>query len=399
MEMVKAFAVLTLFFIMVWRKVRVEYILFSCAVIFGLLRFMTPIELSTLLVTSLLSESTLRILGILYLIAVMEIIMRKSGVLAKMVEAVKVLSGDSRIAMASLTAIVGLLPSPGGARFSAPLVDEAGKDTDISIEQKAAVNYYYRHIWEYFLPLYPAPLMALEILQISISKFILIMFPYTFITALVGLLIFGKNKVQRAVNRIKPSKKTWLDFLEGLSPIIIVILLVMLFKIHIVLALIAVNTAIYIYYKIDFREAPGIIKSAFSPRLIFMIFSAIYLRNILEESGSIAMLAQFFQTAGLSTTLIAIVFPAIIGFLTGITLPGVTIALPVIISISTPDNMLAMASLAVASNMIGDMLSPVHLCFIMSVEHFKADFGKAYRALILPEAIVMAFAVAYSYFM
>lgn len=399
MEIIKDVAILIIFFVMVWRKVRIDIILFSCALIFGLAHYMTPIQLSKLLFVSLISESTLKILGVLYLISLMEIIMRKSGILGKMVNSVKVLSGDSRIAMASLTAIVGLLPSPGGARFSAPLVDEAGIETNISNDRKAAINYYYRHVWEYFLPLYAAPLMAIEILQISITKFILIMLPYTIITALSGCLIFGRGSIDYNKNKAKPSRSIWYDFFEGISPIILVMLLVMLFNMYIILALFIVIFAMILYYKIDLKEVPKIIKTAFSPRLIFMIFSAIYLRNILQDSGSVDQLVQFFQVAGLNTTIIAIVFPFIISFLTGITLPGVTITLPVVISMSSPENMLAMASLSLASNMIGDMLSPVHLCFIMSVEHFKADFGRAYRSLIIPESIVMLFGLVYSYLM
>ena len=87
----------------------------------------------------------------------------------------------------------------------------------------------------------------------------------------------------------------------------------------------------------------------------------------------------------------------IISLLTGVTIAGVTIALPVVVSLAGANDLLSLGSLALASIVIGIMLSPMHLCLLMSIEHFAADFIKTYRRLLLPETILLAFAIAYYY--
>lgn len=98
---------------------------------------------------------TLNLVFGLVLIMALENIIRKRGVLKRMMEAVVNVARDRRIAMAILPGVIGLLPSAGGAAFSAPMVQEAAADVDIRPEHKAFINYWFRHIWEYISPLYP----------------------------------------------------------------------------------------------------------------------------------------------------------------------------------------------------------------------------------------------------
>jgi len=55
------------------------------------------------------------------------------------------------------------------------------------------------------------------------------------------------------------------------------------------------------------------------------------------------------------------------------------------------------ACLAFMSNFIGVILSPTHLCLLMSVEYFSANFAKTYRYLFLPETTLMVFSIIYAY--
>ena len=62
----------------------------------------------------------------------------------------------------ALPAVVGLIPMPAGALFSAPLVQQAGDGVELSAEWKSAVNYWFRHVWEYWWPLYPGVIIAMQ---------------------------------------------------------------------------------------------------------------------------------------------------------------------------------------------------------------------------------------------
>lgn len=397
MEALKDILVLVLLVVMFKKRIQIGHIFVISAILFGVLHYISPLKLVSLLYASLTSRSTLSIFAALYLITLLEKVMRKSGSQAKLVSGLMHISGDPRISMAALPAIIGLLPSPGGARFSAPLVEEASKGILITGEQNAAINYYYRHLWEFFLPLYPASLLAVEILHVPLERFVLVMLPFTIFTVIAGLLLFRKFPLQERSTQEKNSPLAKKQVLEGLAPIVAIMVLVLVFKLHILLALILTIAFMLIYYKIAISEIGRMIAAALEIRLLYMVLGAIYLREVLVQSGSIEQLLTYFQGIGLSPLLISIIFPIMLGLLTGVTLAGVTISLPIVVSLAGPHNLLSLGSLAFASIVIGIMLSPVHLCLLMSIEHFAADFGKTYVKLIIPEALLLLFAIAYSY--
>jgi len=396
-EALKDIFVLVLLVVMFKKRIQIGHVFVISAVLFGLLHYISPLKLASLLFLSVTSHSTLAIFAALYLITLLEKVMRKSGSQSKLVSGLMHISGDPRVSMAALPAIIGLLPSPGGARFSAPLVEEASKGITITKEQNAAINYYYRHLWEFFLPLYPASLLAVEILQIPLENFVLVMLPFTLFTVIAGLLLFRKFPLQERSNQENNSPLAKRQVFEGLAPIIAIMILVLVFKLHILLALLITIAFMLIYYKIAIAETGHMIAAALEIKLLYMVLGAIYLREVLVQSGSIEQLLTYFQGIGLSPLLISIIFPIMLGLLTGVTLAGVTISLPIVVSLAGPHNLISLGSLAFASIVIGIMLSPVHLCLLMSIEHFAADFGKTYVKLILPEALLLLFAIAYSY--
>lgn len=396
-ELIKIAVVLALLVYLARKHYQIGHVLFITALVFGILHQLTPLKLGSLIFTALLSPSALLVFTALFLISILENIMRLSGLQIRMVTGFKNLSGDPRIAMASLPAIIGLLSSPGGARFSAPMVEEASRELDCTAEHKAAINFYYRHVWDYFMPLFPTTLLAVEILEIPIQQFFVVMFPFTIVTMLAGLFMF------RGITLINPEKqsvapaKSWRDAMEGFTPFIVIMLLVLIFDLHILLSLFLVVTVMFFFYKIPTKELPTIFKNALSPRLFYMVFGALYMREILMGTGSIELLMNYFNDLGFGPLLISTILPFSIGLFTGQVVPGITIVFPFIVTIAGPDNILSLGSLAFVTNFVGNMLSPLHLCYILSIEHFNADFARTYRKLLLPEAIILLFAGAYSY--
>jgi len=97
----------------------------------------------------------------------------------------------------------------------------------------------------------------------------------------------------------------------------------------------------------------------------------------------------------LPTLAILAALPFLVGFATGLSLPFVGIAFPLLVPFIAPDlevNSYALL-LAYTSGMVGLLLSPLHLCLILSAEYFKATLAKVYRYILPPllamEAIVI----------
>jgi len=68
--------------------------------------------------------------------------LRTTGRMEKTVESLKGWLKNRKLLFSSLPALIGLLPMPGGALFSAPLVDSIDKGKELSPSHKAAINYW-----------------------------------------------------------------------------------------------------------------------------------------------------------------------------------------------------------------------------------------------------------------
>ncbi|HAS55194.1 MAG TPA: hypothetical protein DCS42_14275, partial [Nitrospiraceae bacterium] len=97
----------------------------SAAVLLGALYGIGPLSQGKIFLAAAMDPVTVSLIAALALIMVLENIIRKTGLLARMTDSLVQVSGDRRIAMAVLPGVIGLLPSAGGAAFSAPLVQSA----------------------------------------------------------------------------------------------------------------------------------------------------------------------------------------------------------------------------------------------------------------------------------
>jgi hypothetical protein len=95
------------------------------AVFLGSISLIGPVQQARVILAAGIDPVTINLVTGLILIMVLENIIRKRGVLKRMMEAVVNVARDRRIAMAVLPGVIGLLPSAGGAAFSAPMVKEA----------------------------------------------------------------------------------------------------------------------------------------------------------------------------------------------------------------------------------------------------------------------------------
>ena len=109
---------------------------------------------------------TYDLLFALYFVMCLEIQLRRSGTLKGMVDALNRFFSSTKVVISSMPAFLGLLPSVGGARFSAPIVETACEGMDIKPESKAAINFWFRHICEFASPIIPGMILGLSLIHI-----------------------------------------------------------------------------------------------------------------------------------------------------------------------------------------------------------------------------------------
>jgi len=388
MDLVKigsAFALIVLLLRLRWN---LGLVMLIGAMFLGSIYRIGPAGQMQVLFSSSMDLVTLNLVAGLVLIMVLENIIRKRGVLKRMMEAVVNMAGDRRIAIAVLPAMIGLLPSAGGAAFSAPMVQEASADVALTPERKAFLNYWFRHIWEYISPLYPGIVLAAAITKIPVNTLLLSQLPLPLALIAAGALLGFRGLPVQTVT----GKRDWNEFKTlflTLLPITASVVLVVVFKLPLAVAMASIVVVMLLFYRYSFGELRTTLRESVSLNVMFMVVGIMVFKGMLEASGAIEALPVFFTQSGLPPAVVIFALPFIVGLLTGLTVGFVGATFPIITAMlgGHPDP--AMVTFAFASGFAGVMLSPTHLCLLLTIRYFKADMAGTYRLLYLPVFLVL----------
>lgn len=389
-DFLKILAIFGLIIFLLRLKWNLGIVMLIASLILGIIFKMSALQIIKSSLNGIIEPPTINLALALTLILIFENILRKTETLKKMMSSLSGLVRDSRIIMASMPALIGLLPSAGGAVFSAPMVDEASSSLNISRERKAFINYWFRHPWEYVLPLYPGIVLSSVIIGVPIWKLSLMQAPLTLGFILTGIL-WGFRGVGFSIHTQKEGSKT--SLLISLLPVTSVILMVLVFKIELSLALVIAIIGLWIFHKYKPKDIAINLKEGISLNIILLVIGVMVFKAILKESGAVATLPDFFGRYGLPTTLIISLLPFIAGLLTGLTVGFVGITFPMIIHLLGDNPPVQLMVFAFGFGYAGVLLSPVHLCLILTRDYFHADLGSIYRRMTIPVLILLFIAL------
>jgi len=128
----------------------------------------------------------------------------KTGRMDRTITALKEWLKSKHLILAGLPALVGLLPMPAGALFSAPFVAAVDEGGELELSHKVAINYWFRHIWEYWWPLYPGVILAMQYSRLPAIVFFLIQMPFTIVAVISGYIFI--------LRRIKKEEDTGVGY-------------------------------------------------------------------------------------------------------------------------------------------------------------------------------------------
>ena len=394
-DLLKIFAVFALILFLLRLKWNLGVVMLIGAAALGLLMGLPPVKIASITYKSCIDKSAVSLIVALALIMVLENVLRKTDTLKKLVDSLSGLLGDNRIVMALMPAIIGILPSAGGAYFSAPLVEASSEGCHVSADRKGFINYWFRHIWEYISPLYPGFIMAAAISGVSMGRLFLVQAAFP-VTVLITGAVYGFKDVKQVIKH-QGERRRAEDIrvmLVSFSPILAVMLLVMVFKVDIAIAMVIVVAGLFAYFRYGPAKIWETLKEALSWKTLLLVLGVMVFKGMMEGSGAVNQLPGFFRSVGVPVELILFFLPFLVGLTTGITLAFVGVTFPMILPLmggAHPD--LGMLAFAFASGFAGVMFSPVHLCFVLTKDYFKTELAPIYKMMIVPEAIVMAVAV------
>lgn len=416
----KIVGVFSLILVLIRRNVQLGTAFFSGALLLGLWCRMTPLEIAETIGLTLVDAKTLLVAMMVGLILILS---RSMETLHQMKRLLASLQGTITNAKAQLVvfpALIGLLPMPGGAIFSAPMVEEVGKQHGIDAETKSLLNYWFRHVWELFWPLYPGMILATSLAGFEFWTLVLRGFPLSLLSTLLGYffllrpLHLPKTQSEQAS---KPS--AWSAILREVAPILFVVIASISGSLSIAFLkgtfpaieqipteiplIAALLVSIALVWRMNRASRQVITSSVWNKSLLnmlYMTFGIFAFKSVLVESRAVEDLSAFFIALRMPLLLLVMLIPFLAGSIAGVALGFVGTSFPVLLSLFhsmgfEPPQTIPYLVLAYCSGFTGMMFSPLHVCFALTREYFQADFGRLYRRIWLPLTLLLLSGVAY----
>lgn len=365
--------------IIVFLKKNVLYAVSIGTVIFGIL----SLKIEDILKYTLLgifNYTTYRLFASIILALYLASVLGDVGVLEKLTRGVSALG--YKTASVSVPALIGLIPMPGGALVSAIMVKNLYFNTlKIKKEIGAFLNYWFRHIWVPSWPLYQSVILAAAILHISIIQLLSITYP----ASLAGIVTGGimayfllKGKEGREEGESK-------ELIIHLWPFILIFILGLVLRLDIIITLGTTLLAVILCYKPNIDLHKKAIKFALTPKIMGILLFAMIYREYVIVSGASEKIFEILAEYNVNPYIVVYMVPFLIGAATSSEIMFTVLAFPPLMNIFFPvKGVIDQFSLLIGytGGWLGVMFSPVHLCLVLTVEHFKADLRLTYKYII-----------------
>jgi len=345
---------------------------------------------------------TLELFLIIVLVQFIGAVQKSRKMYDRLVEALNTMIRDKRLVAMVSPAIIGFLPMPGGALLSAPLVDVSTAKMKLKPAFNAFLNFWFRHDWELIWPLYAGLLLFQAMSRIPMRRIILFQLPFSILHIVMGLIVsfvyFRRHNIPRDIGSQKNGlQATARDFLAGTWPILAVILLFFvkappLLPLPLHWALLLVAAVLSVWKKVSLKEIVSIVFAKTTLRSLLVIAAVIVFQRLIEVSAAFDVLKTMNISLGMAVLFIFLV-SFTVAFLTGVNTAYIAIAFPVLLPlIQHLPNYFYLALYIYIIGYAGILVSPLHLCLVLTNEYFEAPLLEVYRYMAIPIIIMIALA-------
>ena len=351
---------------------------------------------------------TIGLVVITMLIMSLSQIMNRTGLMQEIVTLAQQVLRRPAVVMAALPALIGLLPMPGGALFSAPMVKSAAGDVKVTPAAMSAINYWYRHIWEHWWPLYPGVMLTMTMTGLSFLEILRYQMAMGLFMAAAGLLLFRKTHPDLHLKGAKPSSGTKRKLLIAICPVWVLVLawipanfllsnftlansndqavLVLQRFAPLAFALLVAIAVTCIVRRVKVIELLAVFKRKTSWIMQATVVSVMIFQYIFTMTGASEKIADELLRIHVPVVLVVAILPLVAGLVTGIAVGFVGTSFPIVLALITGlDSQIPLHAyivLAYGFGHLGQMISPIHICHIVSNQYFGTGFTGVYRRMM-----------------
>lgn len=392
-SVVLVFVALAVIVILLNRKVKLGLAMLAGAAIIFFGAAPTLAKLQTAVWSTATAAATWEIVLALYFVMCLEFQLRTSGVVDGMMAACRRIFRSDRFLLLLMPSFMGFLPSLGGAIFSAPLVESAAKQYDITPERKTAINYWFRHVWEYTNPIMTGMLLVSQLSGIPLGDLVYHMLWLTVVALLIGwLALVAPLKPAAGAGGLgagpAAERGSWRYIFLACGPIVANFALVVFFRQSAALSMALVVATMVLVLRQNAASIRAMLAHALDGKLLWGVAGVLFFQQVLSRSGVIADFTVLLNSLGVTAATVVGLIAFLGGLLTGTSQGFVAIAFP-FIALLSPGN-LDLVMICFVMGMAGEMLSPAHLCLLVTLEYFKADFFRSLRPVAALEAVLVA---------
>jgi integral membrane protein (TIGR00529 family) len=376
---------------MLYKRVSIGVALVSTAMILSVLS-MNPTEIVAVFLETTTSPLTISLVLVTFGIMLLSLLYKETQALEALSSSFSGLLRNPKLIVSTLPAIIGLLPVPGGALMSAPLVETEAEKLGLERDQKTYVNVWFRHI---IFPIYPMSqvlILAAALTGIPIVSIVMSQLPVVAVMTVVGyFVVLRKARIADDEPIKMPEIQENLKiFLKYFSPILLMILTVVILGVDVsIAAFVGIGVLLFIT-KPRQRVLIRTISDIAVYKIALAAYGAMLLRSATMASGVSEVLGQIIATSRVSEIVLLASLPAILGFLVGSPSGGIAISVPILAG--TLSFSVGSASLLYISAYFGYLAAPTHLCLALTADYFKCRLGRVYKLLV--PSLVSSFAVA-----
>jgi len=373
--------IISLVIILVIARKSLPLALFCGAIVLGLFT-LPPISIIEQIIMTLSDLSIIMLAIAMGVIPMIGGTMKESGQMDDLVNNLRI---GRKGLMALSPAIMGLLPMPGGALLSAPILEKGGEG--VSDDLKVAINDWFRHLFVMIYPLSSALIASAKIADLNVYIAAVYLLPACAFALFLGYMFFVR-KVHGTLVYSNPFSLKKL--LIPLGIILVAPFLDFTLKKVLMLPIQEIATAIGVTtsFLLSWRLSPinlnlQEISKKMKPWNFSLIILGMFIFLHIFKSSNVAHLIA---SVPLSPATLCVVAGFILGFATGRVLLPASIILPVFLisSVLSPLTF----TIIYTSIFFGYVISPVHPCVGVSLEYFNVPLKDFFKLLAWPTFII-----------
>ncbi len=291
--------------------------------------------------------------------------------------------------------IFGLLPIPGGALLSCPLLKDFSPE--ITKERYVIINIWFRHLLIIVYPLSSSLIIGTQIAGLPLSKVILNMFPIAVLMFILGYIFIlpkmGKeeHKVTEIINKDASIRKLLLSILS--APILHIMLTTTVLKgmeqFSFFISMMTAVSITVVTNKLSLKEIILFVRKSKIENFSLLFLCLLFFLNTIKQY-------EGFQTV-FGTFVPAPVLMGVLGFILSYVTGRIEIALsivfPLIFAAYIDFQFTTLYFVYIYFSLFaGYLISPLHPCMVFTLEYFESSYFRVMRyifpLLLLPLTIL-----------